>query len=76
MLPVDLPVPLALLIVSLAVTVIVALRYLLSSGLFALATARMRPGLYAGRGQQIGREIRWSLLSAAIYGTPAGIVLW
>ena len=76
MLPADLPVPLALLIVSLAVTVIVALRYLLSSGLFALATARMRPGLYAGRGQQIGREIRWSLLSAAIYGTPAGIVLW
>lgn len=76
MLPDDLPVPLALLIVSTAVTVIVALRYLLASGLFALATAKMRPGLYAGRGEQIGREVRWSLLSAAIYGTPAGIVLW
>ena len=76
MLPPDLPVPLALLIVSLAVTAIVALRYFAASGLFALATAKARPGLYAGRSAQIGREIRWSLLSAAIYGTPAGIVLW
>jgi sterol desaturase/sphingolipid hydroxylase (fatty acid hydroxylase superfamily) len=76
MLPTDLPVPLALLIVSLAVTIIVALRYVLTSGLFALATALMRPGLYSGRGEQIAREIRWSLLSAAIYGAPAGIVLW
>lgn len=76
MLPADLPVPLALVIVSCAVTVIVAVRYLLTSGLFAFATARMRPGLYAGRGSQIAREIRWSLLSAAIYGAPAGIVLW
>jgi hypothetical protein len=58
MLPSDLPVPLALLIVSLAVTVIVALRYVLASGLFALATERMRPGLYAGRREQITREIR------------------
>ncbi|MFN9632635.1 MAG: sterol desaturase family protein [Erythrobacteraceae bacterium] len=76
MLPADLPVPLALLIVSLAVTIIVALRYVLTIGLFALATALMRPGLYAGRGEQIAREIRWSLLSAAIYGAPAGNVLW
>ncbi|MEE4316894.1 MAG: sterol desaturase family protein [Erythrobacter sp.] len=76
MLPSDLPVPLALLIVSLAVTLIVAMRYFAASGLFALATARMRPGLYAGRGEQIAREIRWSLLSAGIYGAPAGIVLW
>lgn len=76
MLPADLPVPLALLIASLAVTIVVAVRYLLSSGIFALMTARMRPSLYAGRGQQIAREIRWSLLSAALYGTPAGIVLW
>lgn len=76
MLPPDLPMPLALLFASLAVTAIVALRYILSSGLFALATERMRPGLYAGRSAQIAREIRWSLLSAAIYGVPAGIVLW
>jgi hypothetical protein len=76
MLPADTPVPLALLIVSLAVTVIVALRYLLTSGLFAYATAKMRPGLYDGKGAQIGREVRWSLLSAGIYGAPAGIVLW
>jgi sterol desaturase/sphingolipid hydroxylase (fatty acid hydroxylase superfamily) len=76
MLPHDLPVPLALLMVSIAVTLIVAARYLLASGLFAYATARIRPGLYAGRGSQIAREVRWSMLSAAIYGTPAGIVLW
>jgi sterol desaturase/sphingolipid hydroxylase (fatty acid hydroxylase superfamily) len=76
MLPPDTPVPLALLIVSLAVTAIVALRYVLTSGLFAMLTARMRPGLYAGRGGQIMREVRWSLLAAVIYGTPAGIVLW
>lgn len=76
MLPHDLPIPIAILVVSLAVSAVVALRYLLASGLFAWATARMRPGLYAGRSDQIGREIRWSLLSALIYGTPAGIVLW
>ena len=76
MLPADLPVPLALLFASLAVSLIVALRYVISSGLFALATSFARPGLYVGRGRQIAREIRWSLLSAAIYGTPAGIVLW
>jgi Delta7-sterol 5-desaturase len=76
MIPVEWPVPLALLIAGLAVSVIVALRYLLASGLFALATHQLRPGLYAGRGAQIAREIRWSLLSAAIYGVPAGIVLW
>ncbi|GIX21078.1 sterol desaturase family protein [Erythrobacter cryptus] len=76
MLPPDLPVPLALLIVSLAVTAIVALRYFAASGLFALLTGRLRPGLYAGKAAQIRREIGWSLLSAAIYGAPAGMVLW
>ncbi len=76
MIPADTPLPLALLIAGLAVTVIVALRYVLTSGLFALITARVRPGLYAGRARQIGREVRWSLLSAVVYGAPAGIVLW
>lgn len=61
---------------ALAMTGIVAIRYLLSSGGFALATRGVRPGLYAGLGSQIGSEIRWSLLSAAIYGVPAGIVAW
>ena len=61
---------------ALAMTAIVALRYLLASGGFALATARVRPGLYAGLGAQIRMEIGWSLLSAAIYGVPAGIVAW
>ena len=55
---------------------IIALRYLLASGLFALATARVKPGLYAGLNPQIRKEIGWSLASAAIYGLPAGIIAW
>jgi sterol desaturase/sphingolipid hydroxylase (fatty acid hydroxylase superfamily) len=59
-----------------AMTMIVALRYLASSGGFALATRLRHPGLYGGLDRQIGREIGWSLASAAIYGIPAGIVAW
>ncbi len=61
---------------ALAMTLIVGLRYLISSGLFAWLTQRIRPGLYAKLRPQMRREIRWSLLSAAIYGAPAGIVAW
>ncbi|WP_226015955.1 sterol desaturase family protein [Novosphingobium sp. FKTRR1] len=61
---------------ALAMTIIVAVRYLATSGLFAALTARVRPGHYAGLGQQIRREIGWSLASAAIYGVPAGVVAW
>ena len=61
---------------ALAMTAIVGLRYLLSSGGFALATRAVRPGLYAGLERQIRSEIAWSLLSAAIYGVPAGLVAW
>jgi sterol desaturase/sphingolipid hydroxylase (fatty acid hydroxylase superfamily) len=66
----------AILLSALAMTAIVALRYILTSGGFALATRHVRPGLYNGLDGQILREIRWSLLSAAIYGVPAGIVAW
>jgi lathosterol oxidase len=66
----------AALLSALAMTLIVGARYLASSGAFALATAKVRPGLYAGLGPQIRREICWSLASAAIYGVPAGIVAW
>jgi len=59
-----------------AMTAIVALRYLAASGGFAWLTRQVRPGLYAGLEPQIGREIRWSLYSAATYGVPAGIVAW
>lgn len=59
-----------------AMTAIVCLRYLIASGCFAWITGRVRPGLYRGLESQIGREIGWSLLSAAIYGVPAGIVAW
>jgi sterol desaturase/sphingolipid hydroxylase (fatty acid hydroxylase superfamily) len=59
-----------------AMTAIVAVRYLLASGGFALATRAVRPGLYQGLDRQIRGEIGWSLLSAAIYGVPAGVVAW
>jgi sterol desaturase/sphingolipid hydroxylase (fatty acid hydroxylase superfamily) len=57
---------------------IVAVRYLAVSGVFAWATQRRRPGLYAGEPmrRQIRREISWSLLAAVIYGTPAGLAMY
>lgn len=66
----------AIVLSALAMTAIVAVRYLLASGIFAWATGRARPGLYRGLAPQIRREIGWSLASAAIYGVPAGIVAW
>ena len=63
-------------VAAIAMTAIVGLRYLAVSGLFAWLTGAVRPGSYARLRPQIGREIRWSLLSAAIYGVPAGIVAW
>ena len=65
-----------LLLSALAMTLIVGLRYLITSGLFAALTRKVRPGLYAGLTPQIRREIGWSLASAALYGVPAGIVAW
>ena len=59
-----------------AMTSIVALRYLATSGMFAWLTGRVRPQLYDGLQPQIAREIGWSLTSAAIYGIPAGVVAW
>jgi Delta7-sterol 5-desaturase len=61
---------------ALAMTLIVGVRYLLTSGAFAWATRFKYPQLYDGLQRQIRREIRWSLASAAIYGVPAGIVAW
>ena len=66
----------ALIFSALAMTLIVGVRYLITSGLFAHLTARRFPGRLAGQGVQIRREIGWSLASAAIYGVPAGIVAW
>ena len=66
----------AVLFSALAMTLIVGVRYLVTSGLFAHLTARRFPGRLAGQGAQIRREIGWSLASAAIYGVPAGIVAW
>lgn len=67
---------LAILLSALAMSVIVAVRYLAVSGAFAWATSRRSPGLYAGMDAQIRREVGWSLASAAIYGVPAGVVAW
>ena len=64
----------SLILSALAMTAIVAARYVMASGGFALATRAVRPGLYRGLEVQIRREIGWSLASAAIYGIPAGIV--
>jgi Delta7-sterol 5-desaturase len=61
---------------AIVMTIIVGVRYLIVSGAFALATSKIRPGLYAHLNPQIRREIAWSLASAAIYGIPAGIVAW
>jgi sterol desaturase/sphingolipid hydroxylase (fatty acid hydroxylase superfamily) len=66
----------AILFAAAAMSAIVAVRYLIASGGFALATRIRRPGLYTGQRRQIVREIGWSLASAAIYGVPAGIVAW
>jgi lathosterol oxidase len=61
---------------AVAMTLIVGLRYLATSGLFAWLTSRLHPGLYRGLEPQMRREIGWSLASAAIYGVPAGLVAW
>ena len=66
----------ALILSTLAMTLIVALRYLATSGFFAWLTTRRKPGYHAKLGPQMRREIAWSLASAAIYGIPAGIVGW
>ena len=66
----------AILLSALAMTAIVAVRYLISSGLFAAWTARRFPDRRGMQRAQKRREIKWSLASAAIYGVPAGIVAW
>lgn len=61
---------------AVAMTLIVGLRYLATSGFFAWLTGRLHPGLYKGLEPQMKREVGWSLASAAIYGAPAGLVAW
>jgi sterol desaturase/sphingolipid hydroxylase (fatty acid hydroxylase superfamily) len=61
---------------ALVMTLIVGIRYLITSGAFAWLTQRKFPLLYRGLASQIRREIGWSLVSAAIYGIPAGVVAW
>jgi lathosterol oxidase len=61
---------------AVAMTAIVALRYLITSGGFAWLTRLRHPGLYSGLEPQISSEIKWSILSAILYGAPAGILLF
>jgi len=64
----------AVILSAIAMTLIVGLRYLATSGLFAGLTRLRHPGLYRGLDPQMRREIWWSLASAAIYGVPAGVI--
>lgn len=66
----------AILLSIVAMSAIVAIRYLAVSGGFSWLTNRRFPGLYSDRSQQIRREVGWSLASALIYGAPAGILAW
>jgi sterol desaturase/sphingolipid hydroxylase (fatty acid hydroxylase superfamily) len=66
----------AILLSALAMTAIVGVRYLIVSGAFAAATRLRHRGLYTGLDAQVRREIYWSLISAAVYGIPAGVVAW
>ena len=65
-----------LMFAAVSMSLIVALRYLISSGIFAWITVKLRPGQHDGLRPQIRREIKWSLTSAAIYGVPAGLAFW
>ncbi len=67
---------LAAAISAVAMVLIVGLRYLATSGFFAWLTGRLHPGLYQGLDRQVKAEIGWSLVSAIIYGLPAGLVAW
>lgn len=61
---------------AIAMTAIVAVRYAASSGFFAWLTQRLQRADYPAQRAQIAMELRYSLLSAAIYGAPAGVVAW
>jgi len=66
----------AIILSIVAMSAIVGVRYLITSGAFAWLTRRRFPGLYTGRTGQIRQEIAWSLASAFIYGAPAGLLAW
>ncbi len=78
--------PLGLLATFLALTAIIAVRYLIISGLFYWLLWGRDPAkvkalkLMEGKPKDgvVGREIRWSLLSSFIYAAPAAVVfeLW
>ncbi|MDT7934395.1 MAG: sterol desaturase family protein [Sphingomonadaceae bacterium] len=60
---------------ALLMSLIVGLRYLMLSGMFAAITRSTGRARAIPVGQ-VRAEIKWSLLSALIYGAPAGITYW
>jgi len=76
MIPADTPIILAFLLAGTAMSVMVAVRYLMTSSVLAWVSSMVRPGLYSSRSKQIGMEVRYSLIAALIYGVPAGAVFW
>ncbi len=66
----------ALILSIVAMCLIVGGRYLAVSGGFHLLTHRRFPNFYGERRDPIRQEIAWSLLSAVIYGAPAGLLAW
>ena len=76
----------ALWVSLLGMCLIVAVRYLAISGLFAWSAKKIRPDVYSPRdpkkaarmARQVKREIAWSLSAAVLYGLPAGLAahLW
>ncbi len=66
----------AIAISIIAMSAIIAVRYYISSGFFAWLTSRKYVNYHTKLTQQMSREKYYSLLSAFIYGAPAGIVAW
>lgn len=60
---------------ALLMSLIVAVRYLAISGALAAVTRARGEGRAVPAGQ-VRAEIRWSLISAVIYGVPAGLTFW
>jgi len=59
-----------------AMTIIIAVRYYVSSGFFAWLTRLKFPRYHNDLQKQIMNEKYYSFLSAFIYGAPAGIIAW
>lgn len=55
---------------------IMAVRYFVTSGGFALLSQMVHPGIYHGQKKQIQAEIFHSLMATIVFAIPAGLVAW